>query len=349
MRPFFLVLLLLGVGLLSLARHAVTHAEPLGLMAAHEPSLFFRDQLSLDQITTLQIEFGKYFRERAAEMPGWQCMGTGAVNGTPRAVLGFDAVGPALIPDDQTYSLAMKLTVQGLDSQTARTIDLDWSDPGTHDAAGSDDPVVALAMVGRSTIDDLLRTVAPCRLSLDLTLKGTTQITDARFNFTYSARTGTIELDRDGRARFIVPATATAEASGPCGSGYAFTVSGAQVEGRIEYRDGQLRFSELRFSHEQISGSTQCEGGLSCTYVDRGVAQGQCSWPNGSGGATEGPGQPFTSSFGLFAGTSADAAADTIVTMPLENAATLSLPQPSNVSPRLTSWQGSAVVGYGIE
>lgn len=345
-----LALLLLALCFIAFARSATrAHADPLGLMAAHQPSIFFRDTLSVDQITDLQIEFGKVFRERAAEAPGWQCMGTGAVTGTPRAVLNFDAVGPQLIPDDQTYSLAMSLDVQGLGSHAAPQIDIDWSDPGAHDAAGSDDPIEALKLVGRATIDDLLRTVKPCDLSLDLALRGTTQITDARFTFAYTAKSGTIELDKDGKATFNVPATATVTAIGPCGSSYDFSVNGARVEGRIEYRDGALRFSELKFSHQSITGTSNCPS-VTCTYTDTGVAQGQCVWPNGSGPATEGPNQPFTTSFGLFSGTAADVAADEIVTMPLADQATLSLPQPTNgVSPRVTSWQGSAVVGYGAQ
>lgn len=350
MRPRLVLLLLLALCAGAFVRSAVgAQAEPLGLMAAHQPSIFFRDTLSIDQITDLQIEFGKVFRERAAEMPGWQCMGTGAVTGTPRAVLNFDAVGPQLIPDDLTYSLAMSLDVQGLDSHAAPQIDIDWSDPGAHDAAGSDDPIEALKMAGRATIDDLLRTVKPCDLSLALALKGTTQISDAQFSFAYTAQSGTIELDQDGKASFSVPATATVTATGPCGSNYDFSVNGARVEGRVEYRDGALRFSELKFSHESITGTTNCES-LTCTYTDQGVVQGQCVWPTGSGPATEGPGQPFTTSFGLFSGTAADVAADDIVTAQLADRATISLPQPLNgASPRVTSWQGSAVVGYGAE
>ncbi len=350
MRSRLALLLLLALCSAAFVRAAApAHADPLGLMAAHQQSIFFRDTLSIDQITDLQIEFGKVFRQRAAETPGWQCMGAGAVPGAPRAVLNFDAVGPAPVLDDQTYSLAMSLDVQGLGSHAAPQIDIDWSDPGAHDAAGSDDPIEALKMVGRATIDDLLRTVKPCDLSLDLSLKGTTQITDARFAYSYTAKSGTIELDQDGKASFSVPATATVSVTGPCGGSYDFSVNGAHVEGRVEYRDGALRISELKFSHESITGTSNCPS-VTCTYTDQGVAQGQCVFPNGSGPATEGPNQPFTTSFGLFSGTSVDVAADTIVTVPLADQATLSLPQPLNgASPRVTSWQGSAVVGYGAQ
>lgn len=114
----------------------------------------------------------------------------------------------------------------------------------------------------------------------------------------------------------------------------------------MRYEDGRLRFSQLQLSHSEISGSTACEGVLTCTYTDTGIATGQCRWPTGSGAATEGPGQPFTTSFGLFQGTGADLAADGGVGMEMENAAAAFLPRSSSASSRVTSWNGSVVLDY---
>lgn len=338
------------IALLALAAAAVAgglaipaaHAEPLGLVAVREPAIFFREPLSLDQITRLQIEFGRTFRERAAEMPGWQCVG-GGLTQEPRAVLSFDAAG-SIIDERDGYALAMKLTVKGMGTREAGLIVLDWSDPEVRAVTGSQDPIDALMMVGRATINDLLKQITPCAFSLDFRLEGRTTISDAWFAYTYSGVARGVTLDADGRVTFSIPLDVTVDVTNACGS-MTLQVNGARLDGRVEARDGGLRFSRLEVRHQSISGTQQCQG-ATCTYTDTGIGRGQCVWPGGSIVATERLNQPYTTSFGLFIGRGADIAADTILTMPLENAAELPLPSIVQLSPRTSGWRGSVVLDY---
>lgn len=336
MRRFALTLALaLAVtSLVAATRPIASHAESLGMVTTHEHlNPLLHDSLSLDDITRLQIEYGRTMRSLAAELPGWGCAGGDRLIDKPAVLLEFKTGGPVFaLDDDHRYTVAFGLKLNGQTVRQVGPATLDWSDAEVRSAAGSDDPVDGLIRLGRAWIEDLMRAASPCKLTLDLKLTGETQIFDARFSFEYAGVVRDIVLDADGKARFTAPLTVKASAAGACD--YRIAVEGATAAGRIEYRDGGLRFSQLRISHQVLTAACDAVG---CEYVDLGVARGTCKHTTP---------YPFTTSFGLLAGTGADLAADSIVSMPMTNAAMVTLPRPALVNPNLAAWDASVVLDY---
>lgn len=341
MRRALLAIVLVTAGILTAGYvTSSARAESMGWVTAHEEMIFFFDKLTVEQITELQIELGRALRTRAAEMPGWQCVGSGPSSGEPRVILAFDAAGRVVgLEGDQTYKIAMKLTVKGMGTRDGGILTLDMDDPEIQRVAESSDPVVALAMVGRAMLEDLMKSMTPCEVKTKLQGRSVMDTSGIRLAYTYQAESK-LSLAPDGSFDATGPMSIDIEATLPA-SDCVTTLTGRVIEpslravGTFRAADESLSFRELRVSAAAITaeGTVACPSGGSatCTLDSRRVVSLECS--NGA-----------TASFPGQAG--GDLLEGSGLTVALRGGESRPIPQPSTLPSGMT-WDFSLGVEYG--
>ena len=351
-RPLLAILAAAGVLLAGGLLPHPARAEPLAYVTAHENTIILpREELTLDQITRLQIEFGRTLRQRMAEMPGWLCVGDGTQAGAPRVVLGFDAIGPDLLTfDDPDYILEMSLTVKGLGRREVPRMVLNPKDPEVQGIAGSDDPVDALTIIGRAAIDDLLKQFSPCALTLQVQMMGVLEKGETVTTHRYSGDL-TVTLHSDGKfeSRGLLNGTIETTHFG-CPTPIPVAVLGVHAVGGVRGADGTLVFERFEVSHAPLRiAVNNCPlpggGTVSCQIEDNGTATGSCDIVV--------PGAAVTSvcceeSFTLFGATEAGWTGVAPLSVPLEDGAALRLPRPDRANATLARWEGSLELRYGM-